>query len=209
MDATGWSLFVTALVVVYLLPGPDMILVWQTGLAEGRLAAFAVALGLACARAAHVALAALGLATLFRTLPWTWEAARLAGAIWLVALGVAVWRSPSFDFTHPGAAVAPRGVVAAFARGLATNLLNPKALMFCSMLLPQFVWPALGGVELQFLRLGAVLVGLGLGFDVLYGLTGAAMSGWVAERPRFARTQRGVFALLLVGFGLRLGWPFG
>ena len=209
MDATAWSMYVTALVVVYLLPGPDMILVWQTGIAEGRLAAFAVALGLACARAAHVALAGLGLAALFRTLPWTWEVARLVGAVWLVVLGVAVWRSPSFDFAHPDGAAAPKGHAAAFVRGLATNLLNPKALMFCSMLLPQFVRPDLGGVETQFLRLGAVLVALGLGFDVLYGLTGASMSGWIAERPRFARTQRGVFALLLVGFGLRLGLPIG
>ena len=207
MEATGWSLFVTALVVVYLLPGPDMILVWQTGVAEGRVRASVVALGLAAARAVHVALAGFGLAAVFHTLPWTWEVARLTGAAWLVHLGAGVWRATAVDFAHPDASAVPRGLAGAFGRGLATNLLNPKALVFCSMLLPQFVRPDLGAVDMQFLRLGAVLVALGLAFDLLYGLSGARMSEWLDERPRLARAQRGVFAALLIGFGLRLALP--
>ena len=63
------ALFLGALVIVYVVPGPDMILLLETGLLRGRAPALAVALGLAIARAAHVTLAALGLA-LFRAHPW-------------------------------------------------------------------------------------------------------------------------------------------
>ena len=59
------ALFLGALLIVYVVPGPDMILLLETGALRGRGQALAVAVGLALARAAHVTLAALGLAALF------------------------------------------------------------------------------------------------------------------------------------------------
>lgn len=203
MDPHGWAMFVTALVAVYLIPGADMILVWQTGVAEGRVAALAVAGGLALARAAHVALAGLGLAALFRAVPWTFDLARLAGALYLLRLGVAVWRSPAVD---PGSAATarPTSLAVALRRGLATNLLNPKALMFCSLLLPQFVDPGSGAITLQFAALGVVLVAVGLAFDVVYAFVGAALARVFVREPRFDVARRALFAALLVAFAARL-----
>ena len=77
---TSIWLFFLALAVVFLLPGPDMILLLQTGARQGRGAALATAVGLAIARGCHVALAALGLAALFKAAPWTFDLVRLAGA---------------------------------------------------------------------------------------------------------------------------------
>ncbi len=82
------GLFLVALAVVYLLPGPDMLLLLQTGARQGKAQALATALGLAMARSCHVALAALGLAVLFRTAPWTFDLVRLAGAAYLLWMGV-------------------------------------------------------------------------------------------------------------------------
>lgn len=208
MDPDVASLFVAALVVVYLIPGADMILVWQTGVAEGRSRALATAGGLAAARAVHVALAGLGLAALFHAVPWTFDLARWLGAAWLIRLGVEVWRSPAFDLAAPERARDRRSHGAAFLRGLATNLTNPKALIFCSMLLPQFVRPEAGAVEAQFAALGVVLVATGFAFDAAYAATGAGLARVLAGRPGLARFQRGLFAVLLVGFGLRLALPF-
>ena len=53
-------------------------------------------------------------------------------------------------------------------RGFLTNLLNPKALLFCSLLLPQFTSSERGPLLPQFLYLGVILVSVGLVFDVLY-----------------------------------------
>lgn len=63
------SAFLIALAVVYLVPGPDMLLLFQTGARQNRRAALVTALGLALARACHVLMAATGLALLFRTAP--------------------------------------------------------------------------------------------------------------------------------------------
>ena len=75
------ALFLGALLIVYVVPGPDMILLLETGALRGRGQALALAVGLALARAAHVTLAALGLAALFKTHPWAFDAARTVGGI--------------------------------------------------------------------------------------------------------------------------------
>ncbi len=82
-----------ALAVVYLLPGPDMILLLQTGARQGKGAALATALGLGVARGCHVALAALGLAALFKTAPWTFDMVRLVGAAYLLWIGIQCLRT--------------------------------------------------------------------------------------------------------------------
>lgn len=128
-------MFFLALAVVYLLPGPDMILLLQTGARQGKAAALATAIGLAIARGCHVALAALGLATLFKAAPWTFEVVRLAGAAYLLWLGIQCLRSNMLpNLNANGTAAAKLAWRAAIQRGLLTNLLNPKALLFCSVL---------------------------------------------------------------------------
>lgn len=87
-------LFIGAPAAIYLLPGPDMILVLQTCSQQGHARALATAAGLAVARGLHVALAALGLATLFATAPWTFDAVRYAGGAYLAWIGLQLFRSP-------------------------------------------------------------------------------------------------------------------
>ena len=89
-------------------------------------------------------------------------------------------------------------------RGFLTNLLNPKALLFCSVLLPQFIRPEQGSVPGQFLVLGAILVGIGLVFDLVYAGAGMLLSRWLASHPLVEVFQRWTFALLLMGFGMHL-----
>ncbi|WZB60275.1 LysE family transporter [Achromobacter xylosoxidans] len=88
--------------------------------------------------------------------------------------------------------------------GVLTNVLNPKALLFCSVLLPQFVSPASGPVGRQFAVLGVILVSLGLAFDVLCALAGGAMGRWLSASPKAQKIQSLVFGTALIGFGLRL-----
>ncbi|WBH38499.1 Homoserine/homoserine lactone efflux protein [Pseudomonas aeruginosa] len=204
MDA---SAFLIALAVVYLVPGPDMLLLFQTGARQGRRAALVTALGLALARACHVLMAATGLALLFRTAPWTFDLVRLLGAAYLAWLGLQMLRGgglalPTSD--AGSAPVVPHADRRALLRGLLTNLLNPKALLFCSVLLPQFVSPEAGSLAVQFAALGTVLVLVGLAFDCAYALAGGRLGRWLASRPRAQRLQQWGFGGLLIGFGVRL-----
>lgn len=201
----GLWLFFMALAVVYLLPGPDMILLLQTGARQGKGAALATALGLGVARGFHVALAALGLAALFKTAPWTFDVVRLVGAAYLLWIGIHCLRStmlPSLNGTDT-TSEKPHWREA-IQRGLLTNLLNPKALLFCSVLLPQFINPQAGPVLAQFATLGVMLVGVGLLFDSAYALVGAALGRWLQRSPSAQRVQQWLFGSLLIGFAVRL-----
>ena len=155
-------IFISALVVVYLLPGADMILLLQTGATEGRAHAIATALGLAAARVIHVALAAFGLATLLRASPVAFDVMRYAGMAYLVWMGIGILRSWRHAPQTLEAQVSghPSGYSRSTKRGFVTNVANPKALLFCSVLLPQFVAPA-SSTAGQFLLLGAILVAVG------------------------------------------------
>ena len=155
------GMFLIALVVIYLMPGPDMILLLQTGARHGRALALSTALGLGIARACHVFLAAVGLAALFKTAPWTFDGVRLIGAAYLVWLGVRMLKPGMLTHLTLATGVVKEPELSwagALRRGLLTNLLNPKALLFCSVLLPQFIHPAQGAVGEQFALLGLVLV---------------------------------------------------
>ncbi|EJZ60888.1 threonine efflux protein [Pseudomonas fluorescens R124] len=201
----GMWMFFLALAVVYLLPGPDMILLLQTGARQGRGAALATAVGLAIARGCHVALAALGLAALFKAAPWTFDVVRLAGAAYLLWIGIQCLRSTLLpDLNAAGVADVHGQWREAIRRGLLTNLLNPKALLFCSVLLPQFIVADGAPVLTQFAILGMLLVAAGLLFDSTYALIGAALGRWLQRSPSAQRLQQWLFGSLLIGFALRL-----
>lgn len=198
-------IFTGALAVAYMVPGPDMIFLLQTGAAQGRAQALVAILGLAGARACHVVFAAAGLAALFRTAPHVFEAVRFVGAAYLIWLGIGLWRTRSMVPDRDVAASSgvhryPRIVIRAFL----TNLLNPKPLIFCSVVLPQFAHLGTGPILMQFVMLGVTLVGIGLLFDAIYALWGVALGHWLARRPTVQAGQRYGFATVLIGFGAEL-----
>jgi threonine/homoserine/homoserine lactone efflux protein len=200
-------MFIGALAVIYLVPGPDMALILQTGALQGRRDALATVVGFACARAGHVALAALGLAALLKTSPWAFDIVRLIGTGYLIWIGVGLCRAGIL--TVSGVMPARgcgrrRSVFHAARRGLVTNISNPKALLFCSILLPQFIHRDAGNVPMQFILLGAVLVMIGIGFDLVYAGLGSAVGTWTRRHPWFARLQSWAFGALMIGFGIRL-----
>lgn len=200
------SLFVAALVIAYLVPGPDMVLILQTASRQGRGLALATACGLGLARGAHVVLAAVGLAALLKASPLLFDIMRGIGAAYLVWLGIRLARADMWSetaTTTPQPPV-PRSYRLAFQRGLLTNIANPKALLFCSVLLPQFMHADAGMVALQFALLGIVLVGVGLIFDLFYTAVGMALGRWMARHPLARRFQRWLFATSLMGFGTKL-----
>lgn len=205
MESPG--LYLLALAMIYLLPGPDMILLLQTGALQGRMAALATALGLAIARSCHVALAAMGLATLFKVAPWTFDVVRIAGACYLLWMGLHLFKQNTFALSPDGVRTQQKAAwKSAIQRGVLTNLLNPKALLFCSVLLPQFITPGAAPVMTQFVMLGVILVAVGLVFDSSYALAGTWVGRWVQRSPTAQRVQQWLFGGLLIGFAVRLAF---
>ena len=189
-------LFMTALITVYLLPGPDMALVISSSAARGPRNGLMVAFGLALPRTLHVTLSALGLAALFRAHPILFDGVRWLGAAYLIWLA---WKMLGTGENNSSAATTGQYAGwTALQRGVMTNLLNPKALMFCALLLPQFI-SARHDLFAQYLILGGILVGMGLLFDVGYALAASRFAKRLSGSHSVRKISKLVFSSV---FGL-------
>jgi threonine/homoserine/homoserine lactone efflux protein len=192
--------------VVIVTPGPDTALTIRNSLRGGVSGGVHTALGVASGQAVWTVAAAAGVAALLVASEPAFLAVKLAGAAYLVALGLQALRD-----AVRGAAARPgddrpcsRGVLraaAAYRQGLLSNLGNPKMAVFFTSLLPQFA-PA----EEPFVG----LVGLGLTFSAMTALwlSGYALAisklGDLLRRPRPRRVMDAITGVALVGLGARV-----
>jgi len=186
--------FVGAAAVVIVTPGVDMALVTRNGLLRGRRAAVSAAVGITVGNFFWTVAAALGLAAVVAASAAAFTVIKIAGAIFLVYLGLKAIR-------RAGAPVPPGKVGSGFRQGIASNLLNPKIAVFFTSLLPQFV----GGdpTALDLLVLGALFSVMGLVWLCAYGLA-VSRGRRVLERPAVKRRLDRVTGVVLVGLGVRL-----
>ncbi|MEU2615458.1 LysE family translocator [Micromonospora sp. NPDC007271] len=193
--------YLAAIVVLMITPGPDMMFVLANAVRYGARAGVVAALGVAAGEAVHVAAVVCGLAALVTASPVLFTAIRWAGAAYLIVLGIRTLRGTG----GPGAVAAEQDGRAgrAFLRGLVTNLLNPKMILFSVAFLPQFVEPAAGDVTAQLVLLGGLFVAVQLTVDVALGAGAGRLAGRLAD-GRWSRRINRVCAVAFVALGLRL-----
>ena len=134
---TTLLLFALATFLLTVSPGPGVLYVTARSLAQGRRAGFASMFGIELGEVVWIAAAATGVAALLSASAATLEGLRLAGAGYLVYLGIQRWRQVgSVRVPQP----APLGRI--FVQGCVTQLLNPKVAVFFVAFLPQFISPA-------------------------------------------------------------------
>jgi len=192
--------------IVTIIPGADMALVARSVLARGRRAGYVTSLGICTGLWVHAVASALGLSAILMTSAALFSTVKLAGALYLVALGVRSLRralGPSPAPPSPPGRTA-RDARRTFAQGLLSNLLNPKVALFYLTLLPQFVRPA-DNVLARSLLLAGVHVLIGLAWLVAYTYFLGRLSA-ALRRPRVRRALEGVTGSLLIGLGGRLAW---
>ncbi len=159
------------------------------------------AVGLAISRTVHVALSALGLAALFHTHPVLFDVVRWFGAAYLLFLA---WKMLQAEKTEGFASANTTGKgLEAIRSGVMTNLLNPKALMFCALLLPQFISTE-HDLTAQYLTLGAILVGLGFAFDALYALTASRLAKRFSGSGTMQKATKLMFSTIFGFAAIRL-----
>lgn len=192
--------FVGAATLIVLLPGPDTLVVVRSILRGGRHQGILTALGNLCGLSLWVAAAALGLAAMLEASEVGYAALRIAGACYLVFLGVQAWRSRGrVDQPVDGHG----GVLGTgFRAGILTNLFNPKVGVFFVTFLPGFV-PSGASVLWTTLLFGAIFIVLtALYWVLLLGLAGR-VTAWM-NTPTIRRRLDTATATVLVAFGLRL-----
>lgn len=184
-------------------PGPDFVIVTRNAVQSGRRAGMACAAGIASGVFAWAVVTALGIAGLLAASAVAFTVVKLAGAAYLVLLGVRALlaaRRGGYERPAPGDEVRS-GVVAAYRQGLVTNLLNPKVAVFFTALLPQFL-PTTATVA-DHLLLATVAAAVSLTWFVLLTNVVSALRRFLTA-TRVRRTIDAVTGTLLVTLGLRI-----
>ncbi len=206
MTIEALTTFAVIAALLTLAPGVDTILVIRNTVRAGTSGGLASAWGICCGLIVHALISSVGLAVLLAQSATAFQAVRMAGAIYLVWLGIQSLRRRTATGDDPVAAgpVADSQVSASacFAEGLVTNLLNPKVVLFYLAILPQFV-PEGGSMIGSSLMLAAIHAAMGLVWlGILSVATGRARQ-WLRQPGARARIDR-VAGVMLIGFGLRV-----
>ena len=153
MGIVNYGQFVVSAILLNLVPGSDTVYVLTRARVGGRKKGVISALGISTGILVHTLLAALGLSVILRESALAFNIMKIAGAGYLVFLGIkaVVSKKPLFDSDPESLDESPLKV---YRQGVLTNVLNPKAALFFLALLPQFVSQSAGSSPLPFLALG-------------------------------------------------------
>jgi threonine/homoserine/homoserine lactone efflux protein len=199
-----WA-FVGVAALVIVTPGPDTALTVRNALLGGRHAGVATAAGVALGLAVWTAAASAGLAALLVASEPAFVAVKLAGAAYLVLLGLQTllhaWRGRPVEGDGERDAAGLRPGVA-LRQGLLNDLGNPKIAVFFSTLLPQFA-PAHGPAFATLLAFGLLFCAMTFAWLCVYSAV-VARAGRALRRPRIRRALDAVMGAALVAVGVRV-----
>ncbi|WP_433510110.1 LysE family translocator [Nonomuraea sp. CA-143628] len=197
------AVFTATTIVALITPGPDMLFVLGCGLRGGPRAGLLATVGVITGDALYVAAAAAGLAVLLTTFPVVFTVLRLAGAAYLIYLGIQTIRKRKNSQADDPAG---RGMSGrrAFLNGVVSSMANPQTFTFMIAFLPQFIDPAAGPVWLQFAILGAVLIVLEFLADATVGVLAGRIGGWLRGRQAVRRRLDAATGSVFIGLGVTL-----
>jgi homoserine/homoserine lactone efflux protein len=203
MSLEVWLLFTITETVLCLSPGPAVLLVLSVGLTRGWQPGIQASAGILVANLLYFVLSATSLGAMLLA---SWELFGLIkwlGAAYLIWLGLTTMLAHG-DATRPveEPLTPPRPGMGTFLHGVVTQGANPKALLFFTALLPQFVNPAIPlAPQIALLAMTSVLIEFGVftGYAVL-----ASRASGFARRPRCVRLINRVGGGLLIGAGAGL-----
>jgi threonine/homoserine/homoserine lactone efflux protein len=196
--------FAAAALVLIVIPGPGVLFVIGRALAHGRRTALLSVAGHAAGNLVMAVCVALGVGAVVERSAAVFTAVRLAGAAYLVWLGIQAFRHRNALAEVLDSAAAPRGDVRAAREGLVVGVTNPKAVILFAAVLPQFVDRAAGHVPVQMLILSVIVIMIGLVSDSCWGLAASVVRSWFARSPRRLGLVGGAGGLAMIGLGLTL-----
>lgn len=200
LSFTTLSVFLLAVVALQLSPGPNMAFVVSHAAAHGPRAGLAAGLGIAAADLLHTLLTVTGITALLAAWPPSFDLIRYAGAAYLVWLAVKALGSSGAPVLREHA---PVPLARIFRMAMLNCLLNPKALLFFMVFLPQFVDAGRGSVSAQLALLGAIVAAVALVFNVLLALCSGHAARLLRRAPGSRLPGLGLAAVML-GLALRL-----
>jgi threonine/homoserine/homoserine lactone efflux protein len=201
MIGSNFALFLLAALIVAAVPGPGIFYVAARTLSGGKRAGFASTFGTALGGLVHVIGGALGVSAIILASAELFTVLKLAGAIYLVWLGIKTFREAGNLSQQPVVTAETRQV---FREGVLVEALNPKTAAFFLAFIPQFVDPAGDHVALQFITLGLISVALNTLADVVVVMMAATARNGLTRRPSLLQRLRQGSGLFIAGLGISL-----
>ena len=199
-DAPAVGLFVVAALALLVVPGPAVVYIVARSIHQGRRTGLASVVGIHVGTLVHIAAATLGLSALIASSAVAFNAVKIAGAAYLVGLGL--WTLLSRRAEPDVALGGEQNLRRAFAQGIVVNVLNPKTALFFLAFLPQFVDSDASHPALQIAFLGFLFALLGLLTDSIWALAAGTAGGVLRRSRRFVSGQRYVTGTVYVGLGV-------
>ena len=208
-DPSVLPLFLLAVLALAIVPGPDLALIVSHALARGVRAGVWCSVGIAVAGFLQTALVAFGLGHFMQRMPAIADAVRLVGATYLMWIGIRMLvkaRRRGEGASEARAAIDRETSYGWLSRGLVNNLLNPKALLFFSLFLPQFVTAQGDEVPLQIALLGVILTVIVMAVNVGVAWTAGSLRRAFKLGGRFDQVGAAVLGFIFVGLALRMAF---
>lgn len=198
----NFLLFLLAAVAITCAPGPDNMQVLARGISQGRAAGLVAAIGFAAGISFHTTLAALGVAALLKSSPVAFEVVKLAGAAYLIWIGIKSIRSKGLSSAH-GRPSQPLWTV--FRQSVFGNMLNPKVTLFFIVFLPQFVNPhGAQSVMLQMFELGGMFMLQTVVVFSVFGFAAGMIGEYLKRQPRVGVWLDRLAGATFIALGLRV-----
>jgi len=202
MDLDTWLIYLLAAIGLSLSPGPNGLLALTHGALHGRRKALYTIFGGAFGFAAVIALSMFGIGALLKaSLGWL-TVMKWVGGAYLVWLGIQVWRSPPIGIEIHGSAQ-PRAGGSLFRQGALSAITNPKALLFFTAFLPQFIHPA-RSLFIQFVIMAGTFAAIEIATEAFIAGMAHRISPWLRRvGRRFNQACGGVFIAIGAALPLR------
>lgn len=185
-------------------PGPSVLFVVSRGVAYGRQAAMASAVGNNAGLFVQAVLVAFGLGALLERSVIILTLVKLLGAGYLIYLGLrAIYHRRALTATF-GAATAAPNVARMMREGFLVGVSNPKATILLAAILPQFADPARGHMPLQLFSFGLIAVVIAMVSDNIWGFFAGTARVWLGRSSRRLEVMGWAGGLIMIGLGLRL-----
>jgi threonine/homoserine/homoserine lactone efflux protein len=198
--------FALAALVIIVVPGPSVLFAVSRGVALGRRAALATTAGNTAGALLLAWLVSAGLGGIIATSLTAFTVVKLAGAVYLVVLGVQMWRhrrALPAALTGAVARIPTRRIVR---DGFVVGATNPKVVVFFGAVLPQFVDPDGAPVWLQMGILSLVFAAIAMVSDGVWGVAAGTAQRWCARRPERLVHVGGAGAVAVMALGVRLAF---
>ncbi len=202
MQETQVVLFCATSIPIILTPGPDIVYIVTRGVTQGRSSALLSMFGVCLGYLVHTVLAVLGLSALLQTSETLFNVIRYVGAAYLIYLGFRAFRSSQQLSISTDTAPGP-GTNLVFT-GIATSVMNPKAILFFLSFLPQFVRPSAGPVSTQILFLGLMFTFLCLAAYGIIAYFSGAFGNRLTTAPKAACVLRWATGGVMIALGMSL-----